>query len=71
MSGSRWRHVGKRGIDDSVWGIAVLVIAVIVLISLLPRLMKRIREGAREAGKLKGEFEAGAAEIKATPAKSK
>jgi len=56
---SRWRHVGERGIDDSIWGIAALVIAIIILISLAPRLMKRIREGAREAGGLKADFEQG------------
>ncbi|HEY1198437.1 MAG TPA: hypothetical protein VGG32_06900 [Thermoplasmata archaeon] len=72
---SRWRRAGNRGIDDSIWGIAALIIAVIVLVWLSPRLMKRIREGAKEAGGLKADFESGyksataANTAPATPAK--
>lgn len=56
---SRWRRVGNRAIADSVWGIAALIGAVIVLAYLAPKLVKKSREAAREAGGIVGDFEAG------------
>jgi hypothetical protein len=65
---SRWRHVGERGIDDSIWGIAALIIAVVILIWLSPKLMQRFRGAAKEAGGLKADFESGYKDTKAANA---
>jgi hypothetical protein len=54
---SRWRHAGKRGVADTIWGIVGVVGAVVVLSYALPTLVKKWKEGAKEAGSMIGEFE--------------
>ena len=59
MRGTRAFHRNRRAIDDNIWGIAVLIIAVVVLLYFSPALIKRLRGGAREAGGLVADFKKG------------